>query len=94
MIVKLKKIAYKPMVVLSTIIYTIAGLLLGIVMAIASVVAPETEGANMGFLSIIIFPLMNAVIGAFSSWMMCFMYNWISGFVGGLEFEVEDTQKA
>jgi ABC-type antimicrobial peptide transport system permease subunit len=93
MIVKLKRISIKPMVVLSTIIYAIAGFLLGLVMAIASVVAPPEEGANLGFWSILVFPLMNAVIGAFSSFMMCLMYNWIASAVGGLEFEAEEIQK-
>lgn len=94
MIVKLKKISTKPMVIFSTIVYMIAGLLLGIIFAISSVVAPaEQEAANLGFWSILVFPLINAIIGAFSSWMMCLMYNLLAGQLGGLEFEVEETQK-
>ena len=91
MIVKLKKIATKPMVVLSTIIYVIAGLILGVFFAIASVVAPpQDETANIGFWAILIFPVMNAMIGALSAWIMCLMYNFLSGVVGSLEFEVEE----
>lgn len=94
MIVSLKKISIKPMIILTTVIYATAGLMLGIVFALASVAAPpDQEGANFGFWSIIVFPLINAIIGAFSSWIMCIVYNLLAGTIGGLEFEVEETHK-
>ncbi len=94
MILKLNKITPKPFVLLSTIIYSVAGLFLGLFFAIASVAAPpEQEGVNLGFWSILIFPIINALIGAFSSWMMCLLYNILSGSLGGLEFEFEEMQK-
>ncbi len=94
MIVKLKKITPKPFVILTTVIYTFAGLLLGIIFAIASVVAPaEQEGMNIGFWSILVFPIINAAVGSFSSWLMCVMYNFLAGSVSALEFEVDEIQK-
>ena len=93
MLLKLKKISTKPFVLLTVVVYMIAGFLLGIIFAIASFVAPEQEGPNLGLWSILIFPIVNGVVGAFSSWMICLAYNLLSGPIGGLEFEFEETQK-
>lgn len=93
MIVKLKKISPKPFVLLTTIVYAIAGLMIGIFFTLASLVAPPQEGPNLGPWALLFFPLLNTILGALSSWMMCLMYNILSGRVGALEFEVEESAK-
>ena len=73
------------------------GLLIGIVVALASVIgagmSETTEGAIfgpiMGVGAIIIFPIMYGVMGLIGGAFGALLYNVFAGMVGGVELEME-----
>jgi hypothetical protein len=42
-----------------------------------------------GIVGLIVFPIINAIIGFISGAIAAFLYNLVAGFVGGIEIDVE-----
>lgn len=89
---------------ISAIIAAVAGLLIGIVISIASLAgapmsAPDSmAGSNdagmawlsgMGALAIIALPIMYAIVGFIGGAIQAFIYNIAAKFVGGISLETE-----
>ena len=90
---KLKKIPMKPFVKISSIIYVIAGFLLGLVVTIVSFIVPDEQGlAGVGPWSVVVFPFLNGVLGLLSSMFLAGMYNVLSPYIGAIEFEFEKEE--
>src|SRR6266849_11094377 len=80
------------------VVYAFLGLLVGICMALFSMVAgsltgmagaeattAKMMGSGMGFGAIIIFPILYGIIGGIGGAIGALMYNLVAGRVGGLE---------
>jgi hypothetical protein len=83
------------------VVYAFLGLLVGICMAIFSMVAGSLTGMagadvpaakmmgfGMGFGAIIIFPILYGIVGGIGGAIGALVYNVVAGIVGGLEVEI------
>jgi fluoride ion exporter CrcB/FEX len=90
---KLKKISTKSFILIFSTINVIAGFILGAIVTIASLVAPEEQGAGMGVWAILLFPLLNGFLGALTGAFLTGLYNLLAPRLGGgLELEFESSQ--
>ena len=82
-------------------VYALLGLVVGICMALFSMVAGSLTGMagadaptakmlgfGMGFGAIIIFPIMYGIVGGVGAALGALIYNLVAGWVGGLEVEI------
>ena len=60
---KLKKISTKSFVVIFLVIKGIACVILGALVTIASLISPNEEGAALASWAILIFPVLNGILG-------------------------------
>ena len=83
------------------VVYAFLGLLVGICMALFSMVSGSLTGMagadattakmmgfGMGFGAIIIFPILYGIIGGIGGAIGAVMYNLVAGWVGGLEVDI------
>ena len=83
------------------VVYAFLGLLVGICVALFSMVAgsltgmmgPDTPtakmmGLGMGFGAILIFPIMYGIVGGIGGAIGATIYNLVAGWVGGLEVDI------
>lgn len=83
------------------VVYAFLGLLVGICVALFSMVAGSLTGMagadvptarmlgfGMGFGAIIIFPIMYGIVGGVGGAIGALMYNLVAGWVGGLEVDI------
>jgi hypothetical protein len=63
------------------------GLIGGVIVAIVSLVAGSSANmpGGMGLLSIVIFPIIYAIIGFIAGIVVGFIYNLVAGWTGGIE---------
>jgi hypothetical protein len=90
-VLSLAKIEAVVMAVFGLIIGLFYGLFLG---AMGAMMPAGRGGAAMGgigLLSIIIFPILYAVIGFIAGAIGAAIYNFASGFMGGIEMDLEDA---
>jgi hypothetical protein len=70
-------------------LYALIGILVGICVAIFTMAAGSLASSggfpNFGWLSVIIFPIMYAVIGFIAGIIGGFLYNLVAGWTGGIE---------
>jgi hypothetical protein len=83
------------------VVYAFLGLLIGIVVALISmlagsiipsgngIVGPAAFGMGFGLASIIIFPILYGIIGAVIASIVALLYNLAAGWVGGLEVDLQ-----
>lgn len=88
---KLKKISIMPFTLIVTVIHVVAGFLLGFMVTVVSLLAPNEGMPGFGGLSIIIFPVLNALLGCMTSLFVGTLYNFFAGMFGGLVFEFENA---
>lgn len=90
---KLKKISTKSFVVIFSVINVIAGVILGALVTIASLISPNEEGAALGAWAILIFPVLNGILGAVTGAFFTGLYNVLASRLGGIELEFESLQQ-
>jgi len=96
----LKRIEPASAMKIGAIIYAFLGLFIGIVMACFSLVAGSLTriggnpigmgafGVGVGFGSIIVAPIVYAIIGAIGAGIAAVVYNLAAGWMGGLEVDI------
>ena len=89
---KLNKISVKPFVLIVSIIHVIAGFLLGAVMTLTSLVAPNEQGiAGVGPWSVLVFPILNGILGCMTAAFLASIYNFFAQRFGGIVFDFENV---
>ena len=92
--VKLKKISTKSFILIFSVINVIAGFSLGTIVTIVSLVTPEDQGAGpFGVWAILIFPILNGILGVATGAFFTGLYNLLANIWGGIELEFENIQK-
>ena len=90
---KLKKISTKSFILIFSAINVIAGFVLGAVVTIAALTSPADQAAGpLGPWAILIFPVLNGLLGLATGSFLTWMYNFLAQFFGGIELEFEDNQ--
>ena len=73
------------------ILYAIIGLMIGIVMLGATLLAPGPQGLGraimFGMVSPLVFPLLYGVLGFVGGYVGAFLYNSVAKYVGGIVIE-------
>ena len=89
--VKVLKIRAMPLATMLCCLHAIIGFILGLIVTIASSVssAPEEGLMSLGAWSLLVFPILNAVVGFLSGLFIAACYNFLTPFCGGIEVEVE-----
>jgi hypothetical protein len=72
------------------VLYTLIGLLIVPIFAMAAILAPNGEQGFPLWL-IACFPIFYGVLGLIFAAIGCLVYNMVAGWVGGIEIEVEET---
>lgn len=86
---------------LQAIFMAIFGLIVGVIIAIATQFIPNTQEAqqaiipfqSFGFLAIIIVPIVYAIMGLVTGAIGAWIYNIVAKLVGGIEVEFEQNPK-
>jgi hypothetical protein len=89
---KLKKISTKSFILIFSTMNVIAGFALGAVVTIVSLVAPDEQGAALGVWAIILFPIINGLLGIATGAFLTALYNFLAQRFGGLELEFESSE--
>ena len=95
---KLKKISMKSFILIFSTINVLAGFILGTVVTLVSLLTPpEEQGSGaIGAWAILIFPILNGLLGVVTGAFLTGMFNLFAQYFGGieLEFEAADAQLA
>ena len=90
---KLKKISMKPFIIIFSAINIIAGLILGAIVTVVSLVTPDEQSTGgFGAWAILIFPILNGLLGLTTGVFFTGVYNFFAQRLGGIEVEFEDNQ--
>jgi hypothetical protein len=90
---KLMKISTKSFILIFSIINVVAGFILGAVVTVMSLIAPDEQGAGaVGPWAILIFPILNGILGVVTGAFLTGMYNFLAKRFGGVQLEFEDTK--
>jgi len=88
---RLQKISVLPLAKMMSVLNTMIGFVLGIIAAIGSMAGQEEDGFwALGVWSILVFPVVNAVLGFCTGLFLAGLYNLFSQWFGGIEFELEE----
>ncbi len=89
---KLKKISMKSFILIFSTINVLAGFVLGAVVSVVSLITPNEQGSAMGAWAILIFPVLNGLLGVVTGAFLTGMYNFIAPRFGGVQLEFETVQ--
>lgn len=89
---KLKKISIKPFIIIFSIINVIAGFLLGAVVTVVTILSPQEQDSGVGVWAILLFPILNGILGSLASLLLTGMYNLLATKLGGIELEFEPLE--
>lgn len=89
MLIKLKKINVLKMGCIFALLYS----LLSLIIFIAGALFAGIMGQTFPWFMIILGPILYAIGGFIGGLIMGGLYNLVSKWIGGLEFEVEETKK-
>ncbi len=88
---KLRKISIMPMAKISCAFHVVVGLILGIIVTIGAMTGQEDEGFwSLGAWSLLVFPIINAMLGFLTGVFLAWGYNVFAHWFGGIEFDLEN----
>ncbi len=87
---KVKRIGVLSLAKILGLLYTIFGLILGVLFAVLPLLgfSADETGLFFGSASIIIFPILYGIMGFIGGAITAFFYNLIAKWIGGLEVEI------
>ena len=87
---KLKKVSVKSFVLIFSTVNVIAGFILGALVTVVSIVTPPEQGSGeIGVWAILIFPILNGLLGLATGAFLTGIYNFLAQRLGGIEVEFE-----
>ena len=90
MILKLQKISVLPVAFIFCGLHTVVGFILGVIVSMAAVMTNDEQATmGLGMWSMLVFPVVNAVLGFLAGAFIAGMYNFMSQCFGGIKFEFE-----
>lgn len=90
--VKVTRVSPKSFVLVFSAINAVAGFLLGAFVTVISLIAPDEQSQGMGVWSILVFPILNALVGAATGFFLTAMYNLLAPLLGSIEVEAEEIK--
>jgi len=91
--VKLQRIPLIPLAKILCALQAVIGIILGVIVTIGSLSGQEDDGLwSFGAWSLLIFPVVNAVIGFLTGLSIAWAYNLFAQWFGGIEFELEEKE--
>lgn len=90
--VTLKKVPTKAFTLMFASINVIAGFFLGILVTTASLLSPPEQEGNIGAWAIILFPIINGLLGLATGSFLTWIYNLLARRLGGIEMELESLE--
>ena len=91
---KLKKISTKSFVIIFVTMNVIAGFILGAIVTVVSLATPTEQGSDVGVWAILLFPIINGLLGLAAGAFLTGMYNLLAKYLGGIEFEYEALEES
>ena len=86
MVTRIRNINPIQLAIVTAVLEAVVGVLVGIIFGIfSSSMGALAPGANLGWLSVIIFPIVYAVFGFIAGIIGGFLYNLVAGWTGGVE---------
>ncbi|MBN2142421.1 hypothetical protein JW711_03755 [Candidatus Woesearchaeota archaeon] len=99
--VVIKRIGVMSFAKIEALLMAVMGLILGIIVAVMQVVDPSIAVASgpdpllsMGFWIVLLLPVQYAVMGFIAGLLGSVFYNLFSGWIGGIEIELEEKGQA
>ena len=90
---KLRNISTKSFIIMFGSINFILGFFIGAMITVVSIVSPADQSlGGLGAWSILIFPILNGLLGVMSASFLVPIFNYLSRILGGIELEFEVTQ--
>jgi hypothetical protein len=89
---RLKKISTKSFILIFSTLNVITGVILGAVVTVGSILAPNDQNSGVGVWAVLIFPILNGVLGLLGGVFLTQMYNLLARFMGGIELEFESIE--
>lgn len=80
----------KAFITIFSIINVLAGLILGAVVTVGSLLSPDEQGAAFGVWAILLFPILNGILGLATGAFLTSVYNFLADKFGGIELEFEN----
>ena len=94
MILKLKKISILPFSLILCALHAMVGLALGIIVAMISIVTKDQQAAmGLGAWAIVVFPILNALLGFLTGVLIAWAYNFFAAQLGGVRMEFLEEEK-
>ena len=91
---KLQRISVISLGKIFCFLHAVVGLILGIIVTIGSLTNQEVDGFwSLGPLSLLVFPVVNAILGFLTGMFLAWAYNMFSQSLGGIEFEIEKQEQ-
>lgn len=88
---KLTRIAPKSFIKIFTVINIIGGFILGAVVSVVSLLPTDDQNAGaMGPWAILLFPILNGILGAITGAFFTGIYNYLAARFGGIELEFQN----
>jgi hypothetical protein len=94
---RLKKISVFQTSKVAAVLYGLLGLVFAPIFLVVGMFAPGSGdeagllGLGAGVAGAVLVPIFYAVFGFIGTAIACVLYNIIAGFIGGIEFELEDV---
>ena len=86
------KISTKSFVLIFSIINVIGGFILGALVSVVSLFAPDEQNSGVGVWAILLFPVINGLLGIATGAFLTAMFNFFAARFGGIELEFEAVQ--
>ncbi|MBI4310013.1 MAG: hypothetical protein HY591_06745 [Candidatus Omnitrophica bacterium] len=89
--VKVLKIRALPLATMLSCLHAVIGFVLGLIVTIASMAGTQEEEGlmHLGAWSLLLFPILNGIVGFLSGLLIAICYNFFTPSCGGIEVEVE-----
>ena len=92
MIIKVRRIVVIPFSLMLCSLHALLGIFFGVIITIGSLTTGEDQGFwSLGPWALVVIPFLNAIFGFLMGLLITGCYNFLSGWMGKVELEVEEA---